>query len=81
MYHEPSQLLHSPSITTHLSFIVYVFCLLSSTFQPSSHNWPSDNREEIFNPGKILEIVSDGFNILGSVKEPLLLVCGVPRLA
>ena len=42
--HRPSWWFRTPYITTSLSFIVYIFCFFCIKLQPSSHNFPSDNR-------------------------------------
>ena len=62
-------------------FVLYLihFLLLSSTLQLLWHNWPSGNSEELFNPGTIFAVVSDGDNILGSGREPFLIACNVPE--
>ena len=56
----------------------YIFCLLGSTLQPLSHNWPGDNREELFKPGTIVEIFDADDRILGSGRIPFLFACDVP---
>ena len=44
----------------------------------SSNNCPSDNREELFKPGTIVDVVADGGSVLGSGREPCLFACNVP---
>ena len=56
----------------------YIFCLLGSTLQPLSHNWPGDNREELFKPGTIVDIVAADDRILVSGIEPCLFAFNVP---
>ena len=46
--------------------------------QPFSNNWPSDNREELFKPSKIVDIVAADERILVSGIEPCLFACNVP---
>ena len=52
--------------------------MLSSTFQPSSNNWPSDNIEELFKPGTIVTVVAAGDSAISSGREPCLFVYNVP---
>ena len=78
MSQRPLWWFRSPSITTPLSFITYILCLLSSTLQVSSHIWPSDNIEELFKPFTILVMVTAGDSVLGSGREPCFFACDVP---
>ena len=78
MSHRPLRWLRSPSITTYLSFILYIFCLLRITLQKLSHNWLIDNMEELFNPCTIVAMFSAGDTIIGSGREPYFLTCNMP---
>ena len=68
-----------PDALPPFSFISYISCLLSTTLQPYSHNFPSDNREELFKPRTIVAVVVAGDSVLGSGGEPCFFAYNVPE--